>query len=359
MLVPRAPTHFALAGSLLLGAFIAGCHGPDDSACTAAWEAPLDDADADDQDLGCAILSVAADGPGDAYFAGGSLGVEPAKGCALHFDGEQWTELDLDVPETYWWVAMTPSGAAWLVGEDGLAVRWGGGVGTRFETGVDATLFGVWAAADDDVWAVGGSDGGGDSDVLLHFDGAAWTQVAPPEVRGTYYFKVWGAAADDVWVVGAEGLILHYDGQAWSLHTEWTDEYGTAPRLFTVHGRAADDVWAVGESTTVLHFDGASWTEWEDPTGATVFGGGLTGVHVAPSGSVCVVGDGGVRFTIPTEGAHVETLPGATDPDLHATWCDDDGEEFAVGGNYLESQPAARDGAILHYGCPLSREGLP
>ena len=112
-------------------------------------------------------------------------------------------------------------------------------------------------------------------------------------------------------------------------------------------------------STTILHFDGTAWSAWTDPTGATVYGGGLTGVYAGADGTTCVVGDAGVRLRIPASGAHSEEIPGATDPDLHAVWCDADDAIVAVGGNYLDSDPAARQGAILHRGCPLSRTGLP
>jgi hypothetical protein len=66
---------------------------------------------------------------------------------------------------------------------------------------------------------------------------------------------VWGSSADDVWVVGAEGVIFHYDGEAWLPSSS-----GTVMDLQAVHGTGWDDVWAVGEDT-VLHFDGQVWTE--------------------------------------------------------------------------------------------------
>lgn len=215
----------------------------------------VDDGDANSNDLGCSVLCVWGESRDNLWFAGGSLGVGDVGACALHFDGVTWTRLPVDFDSSFWWVTELPSGNVWFVGEDGIAVLWDGENTVQYDTGVQATLFGVWGASDDDVWAVGGSSGI-ELDVIVHFDGTAWSVVAPPEPRGVPYFKVWGSAADDVWIVGHGGLILHYDGGAWSIHTEWTGEFGNGPRLFTVHGRSADDVWAVGSSITILHFDG-------------------------------------------------------------------------------------------------------
>lgn len=344
----------------LFVALVGGCDcGGEPAPCEPSWTAVLDDEDEDGDDLGCSILSVWGDSRDDLWFAGGSLGVEPSKGCALHLDGERWEVLPIDVPQSFWWVTRTPEGTVWFVGEEGIAVRWDGSEATEFETGVDGTLFGVWGARDDDVWAVGGDGGDGDKDVIVHFDGAAWTRVAAPEPRGALFFKVWGAAADDVWVVGASGLILHWDGDAWSIHTEWTDEYGTTQQLLTVNGRAADDVWAVGSSTTILHYDGDAWTRWRDPTGAPVFGSGLTGVFAPVGGDVCIVGDAGTKLFIPSEGAHLDDTLEGTDADLHGTWCDASGTTFAVGGNYVSPAPSAREAMIAVKGCDVPRAGLP
>ncbi len=345
--------------TLLAAAVLPACVEDDPKpACQPAWETLLEDDDPDDDDLGTAILSVWGDSADDLWFAGGTLGIEPSRAIGLHFDGATWTDLALGVTPSLWWVTRTPEGTTWFAGEEGLVVRYSDGEVTTFENLADATLFGIWGSSDSDVWAVGGAVSGGDRDVILHFDGADWTVVAPPEAFDVQLFKVWGCAADDVWIVGGDGVILHWDGSAWTSQV-FESEGGGRPQLFTVNGRSCDDVWAVGSSTTILHWDGSAWTQYVDPTGEEIFAGMLNGVWAPAGGDVCVVGLGGVKLWIPDEGPHVEHTLEGTGSDLHGVWCDAGGTAFAVGGNFFAPDPAAREGTIAHRGCPAPMDGLP
>ncbi|MBK6535930.1 MAG: hypothetical protein IPF99_42285 [Deltaproteobacteria bacterium] len=69
-------------------------------------------------------------------------------------------------------------------------------------TGSLSTLYGVWGAAPNDVWAVG--EGG----TILHWDGARWSSI-PSNTTATLR-SVWGASAGDVWAVGDNGTAVHY-----------------------------------------------------------------------------------------------------------------------------------------------------
>ncbi|MFO0579914.1 MAG: hypothetical protein U1A78_38575 [Polyangia bacterium] len=75
-----------------------------------------------------------------------------------------------------------------------------------------------------------------------------------PSIASTLY-RTWGAAAKDVWAVGSFGTLLHYDGAAWAQVAS-----GTMATLTELHGSGASDVWAGGTSGTVLHYDGTAWT---------------------------------------------------------------------------------------------------
>jgi len=58
-----------------------------------------------------------------------------------------------------------------------------------------------------------------------------------------------------VWAVGSSdegGVVLHFDGEEWSI--EELDA-----RLHDVAGESPDDLWAVGDG--VFHWDGRGWTE--------------------------------------------------------------------------------------------------
>lgn len=322
------------------------------------WQTVLDDGDEDADDLGVSLFSVNGPAIDDLYFAGGTLGVAPLRGVGLHFDGETWEHLPIDVEATLWWVNTTPEGTAWFAGEQGTVVEYRDGVATVHDTPADATLFGIWGTSDSNVWSVGGDVGESEA-ILLHWDGDTWTLEPPPDGVTAQLFKVWGAAADDVWVVGGRGTILHFDGQAWTVA-----ESPTTDQLFTVHGRAADDVWAVGLGPSVLHYDGQSWTSyldesWADPTGEVFFAGAVNGVYVPEGGDVCVAGGGGVKAWIPgADAAHLEDSLEGGGSDFHGVWCDACGNAFAVGGNFMSGAATNRHGAIDHHGCAVSSDGL-
>ncbi|MDP6944244.1 MAG: hypothetical protein QF464_08850, partial [Myxococcota bacterium] len=221
--------------------------------------------------VGGALFSGWANGADDLWFVGGELNTP----LVCRYDGAEWTLLDPGTGQQVWWVHGFDAGPVFVVGDAGTIARYEDGNWEQMPTGLPGvTLYGVWGSAPDDLWAVGGpyaladeghpSQGPSESiprrtDVLLHFDGFEWTRVELPELpeRSTAaksLFKVWGTAADDVFVVGGGRLILHYDGDAWTVQ----DAGEGTQQLFTVSGRGPDDVWAVGGGATavLLHYDG-------------------------------------------------------------------------------------------------------
>ena len=84
---------------------------------------------------------------------------------------------------------------------------------------------------------------------------AEWCWVRPLP-QGKALGAIWGSAANDVWV-GGEGVLLHYDGNAWT-------NYPTSSHIVHLWGTAANDIWAA-TIDDVLHWNGVMWT----PTGAT------------------------------------------------------------------------------------------
>lgn len=175
--------------------------------------------------------SVWASGPGDIWAGGG-------QGYLGHFDGEQWVLID-----------------PW----DRGPVR------------VDA----LWGFARDDIWAVG-------FDTVAHYDGLAWEVLVVSIDRDL--FGLWGMAPDDIWAVGSGGIILHYDGDAWTTHTTWNGYQS----LYAVAGLDADTVFAVGEDGLVLRWDGEHWSQMSSPTEETLYG-----VHADAAGRMVAVGGDG------------------------------------------------------------------
>ncbi len=163
-----------------------------------------------DQDL----LAVHGSGPDDVWAVGNG-------GDVLHYDGKSWSVQDLGD----------------LIDASGGSM-----------TGV---LHGVFAAAPDAVWAVGHS---GVSAVVIHYDGKQWTNQSLGLQTDQVLNAVWGLSAERVWAVGDGGVILSFDGTAWS-----ADRSPTGRALLSLHALAEHDVWAVGQAGTAVHWDGTAW----------------------------------------------------------------------------------------------------
>lgn len=51
-----------------------------------------------------------------------------------------------------------------------------------------------------------------------------------------------------MWVVGESGIVLRWDGTAWTAH-----QSGFANALLSVWGAGTTDVWAAGYVSNILH----------------------------------------------------------------------------------------------------------
>ena len=120
-------------------------------------------------------------------------------------------------------------------------------------------LLAAWATTPNDLH-VGGHGG-----IIMHWDGKAWTQMSTPSQKSVY--SIHGLSGSDLWAVGGDdslvmtnrSLILHYDGVKWT-EVPPPNFSGTAPPLNAVHAVAPDDVWATTNSGTwPVHWDGKSW----------------------------------------------------------------------------------------------------
>jgi hypothetical protein len=81
---------------------------------------------------------------------------------------------------------------------------------------------------------------------IWHFDGTSWSAMSVPSGE-TVLNDVWGTSAADVYAVGDDGLVLHFDGAAWT-GTPQADR-----TLLAVWGSAPDNVYAVGLGARVIH----------------------------------------------------------------------------------------------------------
>jgi hypothetical protein len=324
----------AAAAAVALG----GC--PDDEACD-GWASLAE--------LDRAVLSVQGTNADDVWVVGGGLGLGGP--MAAHWDGVRWTRHDPDGAtgaDTLWWVWTASDGTVWMVGERGLVVRRRGDDVTVDRIATDATLFGVWGSAPDDVWIVGGQPGGGgepEDDFVRRWDGTAFQPVVGVPARGATLFKVWGSGAGDVWLSGEGGGMLHATAAGVVDHSS---ELSTAAPALTVHGCSASEVYAVA-GQNLYAWDGTRWMRRSEPA----FGSVANGVSCGASG-VLVVGNAGLKlFWDRASGAWTDERASApSGVDLHGAWFDDAGRAWAVGGNFNAPMPTSRRGVVGARGCP-------
>ena len=151
----------------------------------------------------------------------------------------------------------------------------------------------VWGSSASDVWAVGRDEVASPSQgVVLHYDGSAWSPVLQHE--GLVPNAVWGSSATTVFLAGFQadelpsgdftvaGAIWRYDGTTWAPMS-----LPSAAVLNEIWGTSPSDVFAVGEDGVILHFDGTAWTV-TTPTRQP-----LIGVWGSSPGDVFAVGTGG------------------------------------------------------------------
>lgn len=290
--------------------------------------------------LPSALLGINGSSSTDVWAVGADMGAGPA---VLHYDGSTWTSTSGLSRGDLWWVE--PVGAAvYMAGAGGRIIRLDPDPLTAQEWVVDpaVTLFGIWGADEDHLIAVGGNlnaESGGA--VAYQKIGDEWSLLDLPAEADTRLalYKVWGSGATDLWIVGSEGLILHGDGSGFAAESSPSSE-----SLYTVHG--ADGVtYAVGghSRATILRKEGESWVD-DSPDLAPQ----LNGIFARSATEAVAVGNQGSIWIRDAAGWTQDSRHAPLYYDLHATWADDRGGLWAVGG-HLSSAPL-NEGFLLYFG---------
>jgi hypothetical protein len=268
-------------------------------------------------------------GPGDGtlWVVGGTEAV----GRIFHLSAGEWSEVDPGVAVPLLnWVHGTSATDVFVGSNDGTILHFDGIGWTRQATPVSVSIWGVFAVAPTNVWAVGGNVSSSDPPFILHYDGAAWSRVPLPTLirpRVAAFFKVWASGPDDVYAVGQNGVVVHYDGRG------FTELFlGISQDLIGIWGTGPENVMVVGGRVTaeLAHFDGASWQR------ASLFLPGLNGVWMRRADVAHAVGIGGTVLRVDPrtlEATWDTTVP--TRLDLHSVYADAGGQMIVLGANFF------------------------
>jgi hypothetical protein len=298
------------------------CGNDDDSQAPVEWTVL-------GHDLPNAVLSAYGEDTDDLWLVGSDIGRGP---FVAHHAASGWTSVDTKTSGDLWWT-WSDGAEVWMVGAGGRVLR---GDGARFMEEVldpDVTLFGIWGTSPSDIWTLGGNVAkASHAAAMWHFDGSAWSAVAlPSEAKAALaLYKVWGRSASEVYAVGSGGLLIEWNGTAWS-QAPATTSYP----LFTVHGDATRTFAVGGEySGAIASLAGGAWTD-DTPSGLPQ----MNGVYVREGCDPVAVGtQGGQVFERTSDGWTADEREAPTPYDFHAAWVSPDCEILAVGG-YLTAIP--------------------
>ena len=201
-------------------------------------------------------------------------------------------------------------------------------------TGHPGALQGVSGLSPHDAWAVGYSCtsncGMGAAEVdrtqILHWDGAAWSQVASPNPdRNGRLNAVTALSPSDIWAVGSycaahcgtdsaviHALILHWNGAAWTQVASPAPAGSLITTLNGVSAKSPASAWAVGTycsvncnqtqsappprpNTFILRWDGTAWRQVASPDPGGRYGSSLSSVSVLSPDNAWAAGNYGTR----------------------------------------------------------------
>jgi len=332
-----------LVGATATAAVTAGCG--DDDAAPPSWQLVQ-------EHLPGALLSVWGTSATDVWAVGADArdGTGP---LVIHYDGAAWSRVPTgQTAGGLWWVFGFDGGPIYMGGDGGVILRYLGGAFTAMTTPGTNTVFGIWGASPDDVWAVGGaSDARGGFAWRLTGGGDAWTDepTLPTDVPPmAAVWKVFGTSASDAWLVGSNGVSMHWDGSALS-----RGDTGVGSSLFTVHGNAHRFV-AVGglANGIIVEYESGAWhTVALDATAP-----GLSGVSIAGDDTGFAVGAYGSVYERSAGAWQEVDLGFYLARNLHGVWIDPSGGVWSVGGQTF-SAPLT-DGVLIHRGTELPSGGL-
>ena len=112
-----------------------------------------------------------------------------------------------------------------------------------------------WALSTVEIPVSGKQDAFTPGGVILHYDGTAWT-IAVPQTPAPLTGLSMDSAMDG-WAVGGSGLLLHYDGHAWI--TVHDDGFASLGAVTLVDAISPHEVW-VNAGSGLARYDGSHWS---------------------------------------------------------------------------------------------------
>ena len=222
-------------------------------------------------------------------------------------------------------------------------------MGSASELGFCVT--GIWGSSSSDVFFY-------DWYGPCHYDGTTWTRGNPPDPYshywryvGIYPIAIWASSPSDVFILTQggwwEGVYPNqkYHHQTLVYRADLTQYYPVIARWVVsewvfpqdIWGSSASDIFVVAANGNIAHFDGASWTSMS--SGSTEH---LCSVWGSSSSDVFAVGYNGTILHY--DGTAWTSMSSGTTEVLWGIWGTSGSDVFAGGGDGSDWSPV-----ILHY----------
>ncbi|QKG25235.1 hypothetical protein [Actinomadura verrucosospora] len=203
------------------------------------------------------LNAVAATSASNLWLAG-QLNVSGDTHAVLHWNGKTWSTVKFPLTFQPSDIATTGAGNAWVVSPS-AAKHWNGTAWADTPIGVKPRA--LTAVSPTSAWVVGWAGEG--KPATAHWNGTSWTTIPFPDVAGTVRGEIASALSDvyaasdnDVWAVGAarvadatgkassRSMLAHWNG------TKWTNVLGAAgTSLSKVASDGAGGIWVTSGST--------------------------------------------------------------------------------------------------------------
>jgi hypothetical protein len=217
-------------------------------------------------------------------------------------------------------VALSSSIQGWVVGRGGTILKWDGAGWTLITPSpTTSDLFSVSIVGASDAWAVGASS------TIIHWNGASWTGPMVAPTISIDYHAIQMISASYGWIAGklnnGEGLLLRWDGTAWSSPIRSYVTVSLNSISFMSGGALGV---SVGDAETIIYWNGSSWFAQTSPTFT-----GINDVYLVSSNDGWAVGRNGTIFrwngqswnyyqTLPSSGVSLNGLFMRTSTDAWA-----------------------------------------
>jgi len=131
------------------------------------------------------------------------------------------------------------------------------------------SLYYLWGAAANDLWAVGSAYR--NADCIWHYNGVKWERTPASGLIDPC--GIWGSGNNNIWMGSSDASFWHYDGLSWSRICQYKIEgydYALTQRM---DGIAPNEIYAVGFAQKengeykgiIMHYDGKNWEQVSIP----------------------------------------------------------------------------------------------